>query len=877
MPRKKNAGEKRKEGYMSRLNKIFQKSEETLDASIASPEAIDQDEMEMAAARSAEPFATEETVGTELPAETNADTASLVAELNTIAAEVPNRAGDVELDEDFDIDDGYDTFDTAESAPVSIPAPAQVPVPAPAWAVQNGFEQIRATESKADGETDSADVPIAAAIAAPIASPIDDNDGSNSLTFEDIFGGDDEEIAISSGISGGTGEPEISPAMASLEAILGGGTGVDEQTDDVSISTDDENSNTEAVNPLESIPFSTDDGQEDTAMNMDGTVEPGADTDEAAPGEVLSDDPDFAGMTVEQEHEIEEVLEIDMSSAEEDGNFIDSDEPVEEPETIAISEELAAFAASDPEIADLLSLCDSAEGELAEMDTSKFAELLDKLGTVEQEGREGDGTANSTRAGIAAERDEQIGSEDFFSQAGGQEETYSVIDGAEIENSTDVTGNKAQTDEGVEIPAEIAALFTSQRRRYEKSPKPADIRNKFKSKMEELDAELSRLDSDSKKLDDILLDEEEQLLDLEYREADEPKLPDTNVAVLLDDEYTAVDLFSEKDTEDPFMMEDIEMEASWTNRDFTVWKDPETDDTNDETDTVPVMEETSDDKQRTVGKMETVGIATDGDAAIDAAVSALTNAVSAVEYSEEDAKEQTEEYKYDDNDEAIFITVADYAETEKIGGHDHNEKPLEDNSRYVADDGGRTEEEEREFIRNINDELGDELVQIIDEPIISAEIVNPQSELRDDIGDSDIIMESPEYGDDNGGENATIGKNDIKYAKIKAIYDRDKKEIKLDDCMAFRERYRKIGKVIGIGDDCFFTLSISGATDSIGEVEKIMWRLHNKDGKENIYYHYEPDTIENLQELIYDDSYDIDNLMERMKLFITRERSHTDE
>lgn len=118
------------------------------------------------------------------------------------------------------------------------------------------------------------------------------------------------------------------------------------------------------------------------------------------------------------------------------------------------------------------------------------------------------------------------------------------------------------------------------------------------------------------------------------------------------------------------------------------------------------------------------------------------------------------------------------------------------------------------------------------------------------------------------------------YAKIPAIYDARGQEICLGDEMAYRNDFYEIGPVIGIGEDCFFTMSLSTDTrkkDSYGEREKAQWFLHEKDGTPREFYHYNPDSIERINALIYNTDYDMDELVSRFRLFASKERRLQDE
>lgn len=157
-----------------------------------------------------------------------------------------------------------------------------------------------------------------------------------------------------------------------------------------------------------------------------------------------------------------------------------------------------------------------------------------------------------------------------------------------------------------------------------------------------------------------------------------------------------------------------------------------------------------------------------------------------------------------------------------------------------------------------------------------------------------VVDEDDEHGlhhDDawDGGENeeivsdemiSGIGESsyDVTWSKIPAIYDIRGQEICLGDEMAYRNDYRGIGPVIGIGKDCFFTLTISTSTgrepakNSLGEVERQQWDLYDANGEKREFYHYNPDTIDKLSALIYDEDYEIDELIDRFRQYVAKER-----
>lgn len=195
-----------------------------------------------------------------------------------------------------------------------------------------------------------------------------------------------------------------------------------------------------------------------------------------------------------------------------------------------------------------------------------------------------------------------------------------------------------------------------------------------------------------------------------------------------------------------------------------------------------------------------------------------------------------------------------------------------------AEDGDDFETEEivpEDVIKDAEEVLGEDLTALaetIDNDTFDPEIASAQA-----------IMSARTFCDDMhylpGEEEVKVsglGDADQAYtfAKIPAIYDARGQEICLGDEMAYRNDFYEIGPVIGIGEDCFFTLSLSTDTrkDSYGEREKAQWFLYEKDGTPREFYHYNPDTLERLGALIYNTDYDMDELVSRFRLFASKER-----
>lgn len=226
---------------------------------------------------------------------------------------------------------------------------------------------------------------------------------------------------------------------------------------------------------------------------------------------------------------------------------------------------------------------------------------------------------------------------------------------------------------------------------------------------------------------------------------------------------------------------------------------------------------------------------------------------------------------------SIEQTTDDEHESECLGIDDYTDddftSPLEELDDEVFDD----YIEHEEYLRETDELLGEELIAIvesedyeIDPDIASNHARNSMSEDKTEEDDEELIPHDMISG---------IGESsyDITWSKIPAIYDARGMEICLGDEMAYRNDYRGIGPVIGIGKDCFFTLAMSTATgnapkNALGEVERQQWDLLDSDGNKREFYHYNPDTIERLTALIYNEDYDIDDLLDRFRQFISKER-----
>lgn len=196
-----------------------------------------------------------------------------------------------------------------------------------------------------------------------------------------------------------------------------------------------------------------------------------------------------------------------------------------------------------------------------------------------------------------------------------------------------------------------------------------------------------------------------------------------------------------------------------------------------------------------------------------------------------------------------------------------------DGETHPADNAQAEEDELAQLDREADELLGEELVAFAENSL--------------------VVDEDDEHGlchdDAWGGENeeivsdemiSGIGESsyDVTWSRIPAIYDIRGQEICLGDEMAYRNDYRGIGPVIGIGRDCFFTLTISTSTgrepakNSLGEVERQQWDLYDANGEKREFYHYNPDTIDRLSALIYDEDYEIDELIDRFRQYVAKER-----
>lgn len=170
------------------------------------------------------------------------------------------------------------------------------------------------------------------------------------------------------------------------------------------------------------------------------------------------------------------------------------------------------------------------------------------------------------------------------------------------------------------------------------------------------------------------------------------------------------------------------------------------------------------------------------------------------------------------------------------------------------------------FMQEAETALGEEIVTFVEE---DHDYAMDEDALIGDVAEDEavepIIPQKTESG---------IGEayNDITWSKIPAIYDIRGQEICLGDEMAYRNDYRSIGPVIGIGDDRFFTLTTGMRTNVLGENEIQQWKLHNAQGEKREFYHYNPDNIEKLTALVYDEDYEFDELIDRFRLFISKER-----
>lgn len=197
-----------------------------------------------------------------------------------------------------------------------------------------------------------------------------------------------------------------------------------------------------------------------------------------------------------------------------------------------------------------------------------------------------------------------------------------------------------------------------------------------------------------------------------------------------------------------------------------------------------------------------------------------------------------------------------------------------DGETHPADNAQAEEDEFAQLDREADELLGEELVAFAENSLVVDED-DEHGLCHDDAWGSG---ENEEIVSDEMISGIGESSYDVTWSKIPAIYDIRGQEICLGDEMAYRNDYRGIGPVIGIGKDCFFTLTISTSTgrepakNSLGEVERQQWDLYDANGEKREFYHYNPDTIDRLSALIYDEDYEIDELIDRFRQYVAKER-----
>lgn len=243
----------------------------------------------------------------------------------------------------------------------------------------------------------------------------------------------------------------------------------------------------------------------------------------------------------------------------------------------------------------------------------------------------------------------------------------------------------------------------------------------------------------------------------------------------------------------------------------------------------------------------------------------------------------------DIEDEALALIDADDIVDDAVDTND------EEMAEALADDEKQAEDDA--LMRDAEEELGEELSRAIEDSdgndmpceLVSGAAaavnmgINPEadidaeqaSELRSRSTEMVIDKMFAEEKEEEPALMATgVGDSDhIAYAKIPAIYDLRDEEIQLGDIMAYRNDWSSIGPVIGIGDQCFFTLASTTKTDSYGETDKVLWNLYDSRGNRRPFYHYVPDSFERIIEKVYDPTYDIEDLLGRFRTEVHKVRA----
>lgn len=232
----------------------------------------------------------------------------------------------------------------------------------------------------------------------------------------------------------------------------------------------------------------------------------------------------------------------------------------------------------------------------------------------------------------------------------------------------------------------------------------------------------------------------------------------------------------------------------------------------------------------------------------------------AIEKAEEPESLETEEVPAADNTD--LFSESSECEGATIIGEDDLPADIEPVGSERHDD---YDENDDMLMQEAETALGEEIVMLVEE---DHDYAMDEDVPIDDILEDEAIEIIPQKAESGIGE----AYNDVTWSKIPAIYDIRGQEICLGDEMAYRNDYRSIGPVIGIGKDCFFTLTTGMRTNVLGENEIQQWKLHNAQGEKREFYHYNPDSIEKLTALVYDEDYEFDELIDRFRLFISKER-----
>lgn len=109
-----------------------------------------------------------------------------------------------------------------------------------------------------------------------------------------------------------------------------------------------------------------------------------------------------------------------------------------------------------------------------------------------------------------------------------------------------------------------------------------------------------------------------------------------------------------------------------------------------------------------------------------------------------------------------------------------------------------------------------------------------------------------------------------KLANIIAIYDKKDVEIKLGDKMAYGTPYDFLGEVVGIGNNCFFTVHMEEGAEGPTYVAD-QWILD--DGKDGGFYHYVEDSLERIIGDVMDETISLEELAGRFREVSKRMRA----